>query len=87
MTMGIGGASNSSIRSSIMAVAGDVGSLAGGHDLCMAGVLSARGFHMWMGGLWCSGLARGDTVSGALGLQGCGFGSASCRVTLPKRRA
>ncbi len=49
--MGIGGALNFSITSSIMAGAGDVGSLAGGHDLCMTGVLSAPEFlHMWMEG-------------------------------------
>ncbi len=45
-TTGIGGASSLSITSSITAGAGDVGILAGGHDLCMAGVLLARGFHM-----------------------------------------
>jgi hypothetical protein len=70
-----------------MAGAGNVGSLAGGHDLCMAGVLSARGFHMRMGGLAGFVSARGDTVSGALGLQGCGLGLGSCSVSLPKRRA
>ncbi len=85
--MGIGGALNLSITSLIMAGAGDVGSLADGHKLCMAGVLSACGFHMRMGASLCSGLAGGDTVSGASDLQGCGLGSGSCRVTLPKRRA
>jgi hypothetical protein len=50
-----------------MAGAGDVGSLVGGQDLCMASVSSACGFHMQMGGLLCSGLARGDTVSGLVG--------------------
>jgi hypothetical protein len=84
--MGIGGLSNLSITSLIMVGAGDVESLAGGHNLCMAGVLSTRGFNMRMGGLLCSGLAGGDTVSGALVLQGCGLGSGFCSVSLSKRR-
>ncbi len=85
--MGIRGVSHLSITSSITAGAGDIGSLAGGQDLCMAGVSSTRGFHMWMGGSWCSGLAGGDTVSGASSLRGCGLGSGSWGVSLPKRRA
>jgi hypothetical protein len=56
MGIRIRGASNSSILSLIMAGAGDVGSLAGGHNLCMAGVLLARRFHMRMGG--CRALAH-----------------------------
>jgi hypothetical protein len=70
-----------------MASAGDIGSLVGGHNLCMAGVLLACGFHMQMGGSSCTILAGGDTASGASGLQGCGLGSSSCDVSLPKRRA
>ncbi len=70
-----------------MAGAGDVGSLVGGHDLCIAGVLSAPGFHVQMGGLLCSGLVGDDTVIGASGLRGCGLGSGSCGVSLLKRRA
>jgi hypothetical protein len=49
--MGIGGSSNLSIKSSIIAGSGEVGSLAGGQDLCMVGVLLAHRFHMQMGGL------------------------------------
>ncbi len=87
MTMGFGGASNSSIMSLIMAGAGGIGSLARGHYLCMAGVSLALGSHVSMGASLCSGAAGGDTVSGALGLQGCRWGSGSHGVTLPKRRA
>ncbi len=53
-TMGIGGASNSSIASSITAGAGDIGSLVGGRNLCMAGVSLALGSHMRMGASSCS---------------------------------
>jgi hypothetical protein len=70
-----------------MAGAGDIGSLAGGHNVCMAGVLMACGLHMQMGGSSCTVSAGGDTASGASDLQGCGLGSGSCSVSLPKRRA
>ncbi len=73
---------------SLIAVgASDVGSLARGHDLRTAGVLSAVRSHMRMGALSCSGSALGDTVSDSVGLQDCGSGSGSCKGTLPKRRA
>jgi hypothetical protein len=85
--MGIRGASNLSIMSSITAGTGDVGSLAGGLDSCMASVMSARGSHMRMGGLSCSVLAEGDTASGALSLRSCVLGSSSCGVSSPKRSA
>ncbi len=53
----------------------------------MAGVTSAHGFHMRMGGSSCSVSAGGDTASSALGLHGCESGSGSCSVFLPKRSA
>ncbi len=43
-----------------MAGAGDKRSLAGGQDLCMAGVLLAHGFHMQMGG--CHAPARTEVT-------------------------
>jgi hypothetical protein len=56
--MGIGGLLNLSITSLIAAGAGDVGSLVGGQDLCMAGVLLACGFQMRMGGVVVLRLGR-----------------------------
>jgi hypothetical protein len=61
--MGIGGLSNLLITSLITAGAGDVGSLVGGQDLCMAGVSLVRRSHVRMGGRCASARLEVPTVS------------------------